>query len=826
MIQALRRRSDATRRPSRSTRWGRLATAIAASAVVASLTAAACGPRGGDDNGLARAPSADGMIVDTSSAAVAHLIGRAEPDAGGQLVNADSLKRQAIGALKTGDFDETATLLRQALELRPDDPALRQMDEWVERFQAQRQEIDADRAKAYERQIKDVKLLQENGYRSYAITAANAASSYAADKAAFASEPWLRELVDESVALGNAYEGNGEWLRAMRVWSDLAAIEELNPEWKARLKDATRRVRLLAVYAPDVLKELRDSTQAERDAVDTLLREDRKNDPDALAANDPADDPDLSDGEGKDGMEGDADDDAAADGDALDATFETDWHDDLRGINVTMMRNALEHARQAYVRPVEFQNMLVGGVDAVLAVAMTPGLERAFPKLEDAEARQQFVEELGRQRDKLAAADAEGVDRDKAGNLLRALTAVNDRTLALPEEVLISEFADGALSVLDPFTGMIWPSQVAEFKKGTQGNFVGVGIQIRSEDSGDLRVVSPLSGGPAEESGIKYGDVITRIDGKSAHGITDTQAVDVITGEPGTTVTLTIRSVDGTVVDHELVRRQINVRSVKGWRQLPDGGWDWMVDPDEKIGYLRLTNFQASSADELGIALRELNQAGATAVIFDLRYNPGGLLNSAVDIADRFLPNGVVVSTRSERDRARTSAFEAKRQADDVGLPMVVLVNEYSASASEIVSGAFKDLNRGLIVGKRTFGKGSVQMLYKLGGRGDDEAWLKLTTSKYYLPLGKSIHKDEMDTEWGVDPDVVVEMTPQQMNDAIRARQAMDVLRDDGSVATVKLGTNADAEEVDAETALLEKDAQLSAALLLLRMQLAGEAVL
>ena len=773
---------------------------------------------------MSRAASADGMIADTSNVAVGQLIAAAagQPQAGDQMVNADSLKRQAIGALKSGDFDETATLLRQALQLRPDDPSLVQMDEWVEKFQAQREIIDADRAKAYERQIKDVKLLQENGYRSYAITAARAASSYAADKPAFITEPWLRELIAESESLGDDYEQKGEWLRAMRIWSDLAVIEELNPVWNDKLKAATRRVRLLAVYSPEVLTELRDSTQEEREAVDKLLLEDRKNDPDALAANDPPDDPNPEDGEAKDGEKGD---DAVADADeaeGLDAAFETDWHDDLRGINLTMLRNALENARQAYVHPVEFKEMLVGGVDAVLAVATTPGLDRAFPKLADEATRQQFVEELQRRRDDLAAND--DVGRDTATNLLRQLTAANDRTLALPEEVLISEFADGALSVLDPFTGMIWPSQVAEFKKGTQGNFVGVGIQIRAEPSGDLRVVSPLSGGPAEESGIKYGDVITRIDGKSANGITDTQAVEVITGEPGTKVVLTIRSVDGTVVDHELTRRQINVDSVLGWRQEPGGGWDWMVDPDAKIGYIRLKNFQASSAQELDVALRQLKQGGAEGVIFDLRYNPGGLLNSAVEIADRFLPSGVVVSTRSERDRARTSAFEARRQANDVGLPMVVLVNEYSASASEIVSGAFKDLDRGLIVGQRTFGKGSVQMLYKLSGRGDDEAWLKLTTSKYYLPLGKSIHKDEMDTEWGVDPDVEVKMTPQQMTDAILARQAMDVLRDDGSVATVTLDD--DEGEVDAETALLEKDAQLSAALLLLRMQLAGESVL
>ncbi|MEM7809404.1 MAG: S41 family peptidase, partial [Planctomycetota bacterium] len=162
----------------------------------------------------------------------------------------------------------------------------------------------------------------------------------------------------------------------------------------------------------------------------------------------------------------------------------------------------------------------------------------------------------------------------------------------------------------------------------------------------------------------------------------------------------------------------------------------------------------------------------------------------------------------------------ASRSRDDVRVPMVVLVNGYSASASEIVSGALKDNGRALVVGERTFGKGSVQMLFNLGSRGA-EAWLKLTTSHYYLPSGRNIHKEELDTEWGVDPDVVVQMTPTQARDAILARQALDVLRDDGTAATVRV----DDEDQDALEVLLDSDAQLSAALLLLRMQLASDAV-
>lgn len=806
----------------------------AAAAVVAATLVGACARSDEAKQPVAKAPQGVGgvMLADTSltSPAVAGVIARSQ-ESGEQLVNADTLKQQALGALRSGAFDQTQTLIDQALQLRPDDPDLRRIDELVASFQAKQEVFDADRQEAFDRQMRDVELLQENGFRSYAINAANAARAYLPEDEveAFPSQPWVQELMAESEKLAHEYEEQGEWLRAMRVWSDLASIERLNPVWKDNLDSATRRVRLLATYAPEELLDLRERTQAEREAVDKLLREDREKEKAAETAADPEDDPSVEDGEAKDAVDPTTQPstrpgDQADAGEELDDAFKTDWRDGLSGITMTMLRNALEDARQFYVRPVEFRDMLVGGVDAAIAVATTPGLERAFPTLEDNTAREQYVTELKAQRQALLDTPGDKVDRDTAGALLRKLAATNNRTLALPEEVIVSEFADGALSVLDPFTAMIWPSQVAEFKKGTQGNFVGVGIQIRSEESGDLRVVSPLPGGPASESGIRYGDVITHINGKSAHGITDTQAVEVITGEAGTDVTLTIKSEDGTVKDHVLTRRSINVRSVSGWRQLSDGSWDWMVDEENGIGYLKLKNFQSSTAEELSEAVAELKKAGATAMILDLRYNPGGLLQSAVDVADRFLAGGTVVSTKGERDAARESRLQARRQSNDVELPMVVLVNEYSASASEIVSGALKDLDRALIVGERTFGKGSVQMLYKLGGRGDDEAWLKLTTSKYYLPSGTSIHKDEFDTDgWGVEPDVVVDMTPRQMLDSQRARQALDVLRDDGTAPTVEVGE--DAVEMAADKALMENDAQLSAALLLLRVQLAEESM-
>src|SRR5206468_1892238 len=229
-------------------------------------------------------------------------------------------------------------------------------------------------------------------------------------------------------------------------------------------------------------------------------------------------------------------------------------------------------------------------------------------------------------------------------------------------------------------------------------------------------------------------------------------------------------------------------------------------------------------------AMTDMQQQGVKAFILDLRYNPGGLLGTATEVCDKFLSGGVIVSTRADRETPNLDKKEfAKADPDDVkDLPIIVLVNQYSASASEIVSGALKDHHRALIVGERTFGKGSVQMLYPLG-QGQQQAVLKLTTSHYYLPNGKCIHREENSKEWGVDPDVQVEMTPDQMRAALGARQEFDILRDAAPAPAKGEALPQKAEKVEEAVASTKKnkdpltvDAQLSAALLLMRLELAG----
>ena len=732
-------------------------------------------------------------------------------DAGGEVASVQQLKDEAFQALRSGRFDQTTELLGRAASLSRD-PTLSKMADWTKGFESQRQGFMAERQKQYDKAVGEVRLLIDKGKSDFAIDRAARAFGLAADKQGFHDEPWVIELIARTADQAQRYDGQEQWIKALRLYSDLASVEPANPLWKERLKAATRRVRLLALYAPDEFKKIQEAEQKAAEEVDGILN------PTTQPADKAAKD--------KEKQERDADNDA----------FRIDWRETLRGVNSDMLWSALQSSHEAYYRDVTYLDLLRGGLNGLRAVATTKGLETTFPGLADQSKRELFVREIDRY-----LADVKSDERRTEGQqmlLLRSAIAMlksrNRQTVQVPEEVFISEFADGAFAELDPFTSMIWPSDLEEFNRTTQGEFSGVGIQIQSDEDGSLKVVSPLEDSPAYKAGIKAGDIISHINGKNAKGINLNQAVKTITGPSGTFVTLTVRSTDGKSRDYAIKRETIKVASVKGWLHKPGGGWDYLVDRENRIGYLRMTNFTKDTAKELDQALAHLEGEGARAVILDLRYNPGGLLTAATDVTDKFLADGVIVSTRPDRDTGNQPTVATARPNGESRLPLVVLVNQYSASASEIVSGALKDQKRAMVVGERTFGKGSVQMLFPLSDR---SAYLKLTTSHYYLPSGKCIHREETSQDWGVDPDLTVEMTPEQMRAAIDARQDLDILRDaqaapaEGEqkkledVAPVVKEQVADAAEPGkggVKKDLLSTDPQLSAAILLLRLQLAG----
>jgi carboxyl-terminal processing protease len=358
------------------------------------------------------------------------------------------------------------------------------------------------------------------------------------------------------------------------------------------------------------------------------------------------------------------------------------------------------------------------------------------------------------------------------------------------ERKLVEDMINGGLERLDPHSAYIPPREYKQFEKQSEGKFGGVGIQIQvgldRQNRGQLIVTSPMPGTPAYEAGVLAGDLIVKIDGKSTENMRMNEAVDLIQGEPGQKVTLTVLH-EGTKdpVDIDITRAIITVPSVLGDRRRADNpkAWDFMLDQQSKIGYIRLTNFSKTAAREMQDALGELQRDGVRGLIIDLRNNPGGLLKAAVEISDLFLTDGRIVSTKGRNHKEEV--YDAK--ADGTLLlpagryPMAVLVNKYSASASEIVAAALQDHQRAVIVGERTYGKGSVQNIIEMH-EGAKASALKLTTASYWRPNGKNIHRfpDSKDgDEWGVRPDAGFEvpMKEEESVEYLMYRRDRDVVR-------------------------------------------------
>jgi carboxyl-terminal processing protease len=697
-----------------------------------------------------------------------------------QLAQVEDLKNKAFALLRRNDLAGAEDLLRQARMLS-NDPKIDQMTAWIDTYQVSQTQALDERKKDYDEAVADVQKLQKAGYLGYAADAAARAYVHAVDKDAFHDEKWVVDLLAETLTLAQKSEGDGDLLQARRLYGDLSACEPKNPKWHKKLNEVNRKLNVLALYTP---KQLEDAYKKEADLraeVAKLI------DPDKAPTTKPSDELPV-----------------------IDDAFKLDWKELLQGVRIDMLRDALDNARQRYYRDVNYVELTNGGIEGIRNLVTTKGIDVAFPTLADDDKRKAFEAALSE-----ISADAEVVgERRFLRYALDKVLQANADTLKLPQEVIAYEFASNALGQLDPFSSIIWPADVPEFLKSTQQEFTGVGIQIGVDDEGFLKVITPIPDSPAMKAGIQSDDLITHINGKSAKGVSTTLAVKHITGQRGTKVTLTIKSPDGTSRDVELVRDVIKVASVKGWSTLPGGSWDYLVDHDNGIGYVRLTNFGKESSRELAEAMRQIKDAGGRAVILDLRNNPGGLLTAATEVVDKFIDDGIIVSTKSLREGSQAPAARATSSPDDVSLPMAVLVNQYSASASEIVSGALKDHDRALIVGERTFGKGSVQQLF---GLNQNSAFLKLTTSHYYLPSGRCIHREEDSSEWGVDPDIVVDVTPEQMRAMNKLRQELDVLRDK---AEVHAAPTTKPEVVGDK--LLHADPQLGAAILMLRMQLAG----
>jgi carboxyl-terminal processing protease len=306
----------------------------------------------------------------------------------------------------------------------------------------------------------------------------------------------------------------------------------------------------------------------------------------------------------------------------------------------------------------------------------------------------------------------------------------------------------GMIGTLDPHSEFMDADEYQELQSDTEGQFGGLGLEVMMKD-GYITVIAPMDGSPGSRAGILSGDRIIKIEGKSVDQMSLEDVVKELRGEPGTPVTITIqRPSSGMVKDFTLKRAIIQmamVKDINGKKEFPLG-------PD-KIGYVRITEFGEKTGDELEAALQKLKAQGMKALIIDLRWNPGGLLDEAVDVCQKFLPRGQLVVSTQGRDPNEDSVRRADGRGDELkGEPIVVLVNLGSASAAEIVTGCLQDWHRAIILGQKTFGKGSVQDIFPM----DDGSALKLTVAKYYTPSHRVIQAH------GITPDIRVPMTDEE----------------------------------------------------------------
>lgn len=331
--------------------------------------------------------------------------------------------------------------------------------------------------------------------------------------------------------------------------------------------------------------------------------------------------------------------------------------------------------------------------------------------------------------------EAKGLPLDQLRNFSDIFSRIkSDYVEDVEDEVLLEHAIRGMLSGLDPHSTYLSPDEYNELRIGTSGEFGGLGIQVGMED-GFVKVIAPIDDTPAQRAGIQAGDLIIRLDDTPVKGLTLNEAVKLMRGKPGTTLRLTVvREGVEQPLKIDIKRDVIKVKSIKK-RMLESG-----------FGYVRISQFQSKTADNMVDAIEDLKkEAGGSlkGLVLDLRNNPGGVLNGAVAVSDAFLKKGLIVYTEG---RVNDSKLRFNATPDDIldNAPLVVLVNQGSASASEIVSGALQDHKRGIIVGNQTFGKGSVQTILPLS----NGTAVKLTTARYFTPSGRSIQAE------GIKPDI------------------------------------------------------------------------
>jgi carboxyl-terminal processing protease len=501
----------------------------------------------------------------------------------------------------------------------------------------------------------------------------------------------------------------------------------------------------------------------------------------------------------------------------------------FEGVKKRMFVRAVDALNFNYVSKIDYAEMAKAGVRRCKSLAEVVGTLAAQPagevnalsigrSFEDfsadtnqlsalAAAYGGMLEEIGQSKDILG--------KDGFLEVFDAVLGLNNVRGGLPEQMVIAHFAEASFGALDPYTVLVWPTQTSEFEKALTNEFTGIGIEI-ARQKGQLTVASLLPDTPAYTSGLDAGDVIEQVDGKPTKDMPLTCAVKHITGPAGTKVTLTIkREAEERSREITITRAKIVVPTIRGWQRTEEGKWQYMVDEPGKIGYVRITSFSEKTASDLDDVLVQLEKEGMRGLILDLRFNAGGFLESAIEVTDKFVEEGLIVSTRPRFGIPMYAG--AQKKGTHPNYPLVVLINAGSASASEIVSGSLADEahKRAVLVGDRTHGKGVVQGITLYPG---DGAQLKYTMAYYHLPSGQRVKsredaEKENKKDWGIGPNVELTLTSDEMVKMFDMQRDNDVLVKAGhnGVSPLKKHT------LDETTAA---DPQLSVGILVIKTKL------
>ncbi|MDX1948387.1 MAG: S41 family peptidase [Pirellulaceae bacterium] len=393
-----------------------------------------------------------------------------------------------------------------------------------------------------------------------------------------------------------------------------------------------------------------------------------------------------------------------------------------------------------YVHNPRWQQLLYSGLTNLEVALTEPAfLEKNLPNL-PAERLVDLQRDL-RQMVQARPAD----ERQQALNLVQSIALSLKQTYGLPPQATILEFTSGATAALDEYSGFLTGSQMDEVFSQIEGNFVGLGVELKTEPAG-LLIVSVITGGPAYMGGLRAGERILAVDGKTTAEVSPDTLADMLRGNENTQVEVLAQNSAGERRQMRLTRRRVEVPSVEDVK---------MLDREIGVAYFKLTSFQKSTSRDVDAALWKLHEQGMRHLVIDLRGNPGGLLKASVDVADKFVMDGLLVATRGRSPR---EDFDHRGQvAGTWRVPLVVLIDHDSASASEIFAGAIRDHRRGTVVGEKSYGKGSVQGIFPLAAA---NVGIRLTTAKWYTPSGQAI------SGAGVNPDIVVQVTNKPVDGA------------------------------------------------------------